>query len=43
MIFVPSLGGISHHPAERTNPVHLIAGADVLLAAVRLADERLDP
>jgi hydantoinase/carbamoylase family amidase len=43
MIFVPSLGGISHHPAERTNPGHLIAGADVLLAAVRLADERLDP
>jgi N-carbamoyl-L-amino-acid hydrolase len=43
MIFVPSLGGISHHPAERTNPDHLIAGANVLLAAVRLADERLDP
>jgi hydantoinase/carbamoylase family amidase len=43
MIFVPSVGGISHHPAERTNPDHLIAGANVLLAAVRLADERLDP
>jgi hydantoinase/carbamoylase family amidase len=43
MIFVPSVGGISHHPAERTNPDHLIAGAHVLLAAVRRADERLDP
>lgn len=42
MIFVPSIGGISHNPAERTDPEHLVAGADVLLAAVRLADERLD-
>jgi N-carbamoyl-L-amino-acid hydrolase len=31
MIFVPSVGGISHNPAEHTAPEHLAAGADVLL------------
>jgi N-carbamoyl-L-amino-acid hydrolase len=31
MIFVPSIGGISHSPAERTAPAHLALGADVLL------------
>lgn len=31
MIFVPSVGGISHNPAEHTEPAHLAAGADVLL------------
>jgi N-carbamoyl-L-amino-acid hydrolase len=31
MIFVPSIGGISHNPAEDTRPEHLAAGADVLL------------
>jgi N-carbamoyl-L-amino-acid hydrolase len=31
MIFVPSVKGISHNPAEHTEPVHLAAGADVLL------------
>jgi len=31
MIFVPSVGGISHNPAEHTQPQHLAAGADVLL------------
>jgi len=29
--FVPSIKGISHNPAEDTQPVHLAAGADVLL------------
>jgi N-carbamoyl-L-amino-acid hydrolase len=43
VIFVPSVGGVSHHPAERTDPGHLVAGAEVLLATIRLADERLDP
>jgi hydantoinase/carbamoylase family amidase len=42
MIFVPSIGGLSHHPAEATAPDDLVAGADVLLGALRLADERLD-
>jgi N-carbamoyl-L-amino-acid hydrolase len=31
MIFVPSHRGISHNPAEHTDPEHLHAGADVLL------------
>ena len=31
MVFVPSVRGISHNPAEHTAPAHLAAGADVLL------------
>ncbi|MCU1356734.1 MAG: putative N-carbamoyl-L-amino acid amidohydrolase [Acidimicrobiales bacterium] len=31
MIFTPSIGGISHNPAERTHPADLEAGANVLL------------
>jgi N-carbamoyl-L-amino-acid hydrolase len=31
MIFVPSVRGISHNPAEHTEPDHLAAGANVLL------------
>lgn len=42
MIFVPSIGGISHHRDERTDPDDLIAGASVLLSALRLLDARLD-
>ncbi len=34
MIFVPSVGGISHNPAEHTAPEDLIAGANVLLATL---------
>ena len=34
MIFVPSVKGISHNPAEHTEPAHLAAGADVLLHTV---------
>lgn len=38
MIFVPSQGGVSHSPEERSTPEHLEAGANVLLDAVsRLA------
>ena len=33
MIFVPSVKGISHNPAEHTEPADIIAGANVLLAA----------
>jgi N-carbamoyl-L-amino-acid hydrolase len=43
MLFVPSAGGVSHHPDERTEPEQLVAGASVLLEALRLADRRLDP
>jgi N-carbamoyl-L-amino-acid hydrolase len=31
MVFVPSVGGISHNPAEHTDPADITAGADVLL------------
>lgn len=31
MVFVPSRGGVSHNPAEHTEPEHLAAGAEVLL------------
>lgn len=31
MVFVPSIAGISHNPAESTAPEHLEAGAQVLL------------
>ena len=34
MIFVPSIDGISHNPAERTSPEDLEAGANVLLEIV---------
>ena len=38
MIFVPSVGGLSHNVRELTKPEHLEAGAAVLLhAALRLA------
>ena len=46
MIFTPSIGGISHNPAERTDPADLEAGANVLLdVMVRLATgaETLEP
>jgi beta-ureidopropionase / N-carbamoyl-L-amino-acid hydrolase len=39
MVFVPSVGGISHSPAEYTRPEHLELGANVLLQTVlRLAE-----
>jgi len=31
MVFVPSVGGVSHNPAEHTDDAQLAAGADVLL------------
>ena len=33
MIFVPSVKGISHNPAEHTTPADIVAGGNVLLAA----------
>jgi N-carbamoyl-L-amino-acid hydrolase len=40
MIFVPSIGGISHNPAEDTQPDDLAAGTQVLLRTlVELADK----
>ncbi|MBZ9771483.1 Zn-dependent hydrolase [Mesorhizobium sp. CO1-1-8] len=38
MIFVPSVGGISHNPREHTDEAELVAGANILLdVAARLA------
>jgi N-carbamoyl-L-amino-acid hydrolase len=38
MIFVPSVGGISHSPKEFTKPDDVVNGADVLINAVIAAD-----
>jgi N-carbamoyl-L-amino-acid hydrolase len=40
MIFVPSLGGVSHNPAEHTEPEHLTLGANVLLTTVLALSEK---
>jgi beta-ureidopropionase / N-carbamoyl-L-amino-acid hydrolase len=40
MIFVPSVGGVSHSPREFTRPAHIEAGANVLLQALLGADSR---
>jgi N-carbamoyl-L-amino-acid hydrolase len=38
MIFVPSIGGISHNPREHTPDADLLAGTNILLDVVsRLA------
>jgi N-carbamoyl-L-amino-acid hydrolase len=42
MIFVPSVGGLSHNVAEFTKPEHLGAGAEVLLNAVLALAEQAD-
>jgi N-carbamoyl-L-amino-acid hydrolase len=39
MIFVPSVGGISHSPREFTKPDDIVNGANVLLNAVVAADK----
>jgi N-carbamoyl-L-amino-acid hydrolase len=41
MVFVPSVGGVSHSPHEHTEPEDLTAGADVLLRALVEVDRRL--
>ncbi len=38
MIFIPSVGGISHSPKEYSTPEHCALGAEVLLHAVLAAD-----
>lgn len=42
MIFVPSIGGISHSARERTAEQDITNGANVLLGAVRLLDASRD-
>lgn len=40
MIFVPSVGGISHNPAEHTEPADMVAGCNVLLQTlIRLLNQ----
>ncbi len=39
MIFVPSVGGISHSPKEFTKPVDMTNGANVLLQTILLVDK----
>jgi N-carbamoyl-L-amino-acid hydrolase len=41
MIFVPSIGGISHSPMEFSRPADITNGANVLLKAVIAADQAL--
>lgn len=41
MLFVPSVNGISHSPAEHTEDADVINGANVLLGAVLRLDARL--
>jgi N-carbamoyl-L-amino-acid hydrolase len=40
MIFIPSIGGISHSPKEFSTPEAIVRGASVLMGAVLLADKR---
>ena len=40
MIFIPSIGGISHSPKEFSTAEDIVRGANVLMGAVRLADQR---
>ena len=41
MIFVPSIGGISHSPREFSRPADITNGANVLLNTVIAADKAL--
>jgi beta-ureidopropionase / N-carbamoyl-L-amino-acid hydrolase len=38
MIFIPSVGGISHSPKEYSHAADIVHGANVLLGAVLAAD-----
>ena len=42
MLFVPSVGGISHSPRETTSDEHLVLGARVLLRAVQRSAARIE-
>ena len=42
MIFVPSVGGISHSPAEHSRPEDVVNGANVLLNMLLALDTQLD-
>lgn len=40
MVFIPSIGGISHSPKEYSTPEDIVRGATVLMGAVLRADKR---
>lgn len=40
MVFVPSLGGLSHRPDEWTSPEQLVKGIEVLMAAIEAFDQQ---
>jgi beta-ureidopropionase / N-carbamoyl-L-amino-acid hydrolase len=42
MLFVPSIGGVSHSPRENTSDEHLVLGARALLIGVRTAAARIE-
>lgn len=42
MVFIPSVGGLSHHPEEYSRPEDIEAGVNVLLGALLRADAELD-
>jgi N-carbamoyl-L-amino-acid hydrolase len=42
MIFIPSVGGISHSPKEFSNPGDIENGANVLLGTLRSLDSAKD-
>ncbi len=39
MLFVPSIGGISHHWSENTNDADIVTGAQVFVKTCRLLAE----
>jgi N-carbamoyl-L-amino-acid hydrolase len=41
MLFVPSIGGMSHSPLENTSDEHLVLGARALLRGVRASAARI--
>ena len=41
MLFVPSVGGVSHSPSETTSDEHLILGTQALLQGIRAAAARI--
>ena len=42
MVFIPSVGGLSHHPDEYSRPEDIEAGVNVLMRALLKADAGLD-
>jgi acetylornithine deacetylase/succinyl-diaminopimelate desuccinylase-like protein len=41
MVFIPSVGGLSHHPGEYSRPEDVEAGVNVLTRALLKADAGL--